>query len=75
MYEKEVVEIEHLIQKLDRWRNQWIDLIAELIKECIIERKPDKGGVNQFRSEYQEVNYGFDELGWKKPGLVEIKAT
>jgi hypothetical protein len=37
MYEKEVAEVEHLIQ--------------------------------------EQVKYSFDELGWRKPELVEMKAT
>jgi len=49
--------------------------IAELIKECIIEKRSVKEEVNRFRSEYQEVKYSFDELVRKKPELVEIKAT
>jgi glycine hydroxymethyltransferase len=49
--------------------------IAELIKECIMEKKTMKEEVNRFRSEYQEVKYSFDERGWKKPELVEMKAT
>jgi len=49
--------------------------IAELMKECIIEKKSVKEEVNQFRSEYQEVKYSFDELVQRKPELVEIKAT
>jgi len=34
--------------------------IAELIKECLIDRKPVKEEVNRFRSEYQEVKYSYD---------------
>jgi glycine hydroxymethyltransferase len=49
--------------------------IAELIKECIIEKRSVKEEVNRFRSEYQEVKYSFDELGRRKPELVEMKAT
>jgi len=49
--------------------------IAELIKECIIEKISVKQEVNRFRSEYQEVKYSFDELVRRKPELVEIKAT
>jgi glycine hydroxymethyltransferase len=49
--------------------------IAELIKECIIEKRSVKEEVNQFRSEYQEVKYSFDELVRRKPELVEMKAT
>ena len=34
--------------------------IAELIKECIIEKKTVKEEVNRFRSQYQEVAYSYD---------------
>lgn len=36
--------------------------IAELIKECLIDRKPVKEEVNRFRSEYQEVKYSYDKI-------------
>jgi glycine hydroxymethyltransferase len=36
--------------------------IAELIKECLIEKKSVKEEVNRFRSEYQEVKYSYDEI-------------
>jgi glycine hydroxymethyltransferase len=49
--------------------------IAELIKECIVEKRSVKEEVNRFRSEYQEVKYSFDEPAPRKPELVEIKAT
>ena len=49
--------------------------IAELIKECVIEKKLVKEEVNRFRSEYQEVKYSFDELAWAKPELVDVKVT
>ena len=34
--------------------------IAELIKECIIDKKNVKEEVNRFRLSYQNVKYGFD---------------
>jgi glycine hydroxymethyltransferase len=36
--------------------------IAELIKECIIDKKAVKEEVSRFRSEYQEVHYSYDFL-------------
>ncbi len=65
------------VQEMTRFGmgEQEMGRIAELIKECVIEKKPVKDEVNRFRSEYQEVKYSFDEVGWKKPELVEIKAT
>jgi len=53
MYKKEIAEIENLIQKQNRWRNQCINLI---------DRKSVKEEVNRFRSEYQEVKYSYDEI-------------
>ena len=45
--------------------------IAELIKECIIEKKSVKDEVNRFRSEYQEVRYSYDVLKRKNAEPVE----
>jgi glycine hydroxymethyltransferase len=36
--------------------------IAELIKECIIDKKNVKEEVNRFRQAYQEVKYSFDDV-------------
>ena len=41
---------------------QEMDRIAELIKECIIDKKPVKEEVNRFRSNYQTVHYSYDEI-------------
>ena len=49
--------------------------IAELIKECIIDKKSVKGEVNRLRSAYQEVRYSFDDQLVGKPELVEIEAV
>jgi glycine hydroxymethyltransferase len=49
--------------------------IAELIKECIVEKRSVKEDVNRFRSQYQEVKYSFDEPARMKPELVEMKVT
>ena len=43
--------------------------IAELIKECIIDKKSVKEEVNRFRSEYQRVKYSYDE---PKPRELEV---
>jgi len=39
--------------------------IAELIKECIVDKKKVKEEVNRFRSAFQEVKYSFDNTGIK----------
>jgi len=39
-----------------------MERIAELIKECIVDKKKVKEEVNRFRSAYQEVKYSFDHL-------------
>ena len=49
--------------------------IAELINECIVEKRSMKEEVNRFRSQYQEVKYSFDEPARRKPELLEVKAT
>lgn len=36
--------------------------IAELIKECIIDKKNVKEEVNRFRADYQDVKYSFDGM-------------
>ena len=41
--------------------------IAELIKECIIDKKTVKEEVNRFRSQYREVHYSYDVVKQKKP--------
>lgn len=41
--------------------------IAELIKECIVDNKTVKEEVNRFRSEFQAVNYSYDNTEAKKP--------
>ena len=47
--------------------------IAELMKECIIDRKPVKEEVNRFRSEYQRVKYSYDEPKPKQLKVLEGK--
>jgi len=41
--------------------------IAELIKECIIDNKTVKEEVNRFRSEFQAVNYSYDNREAQQP--------
>jgi glycine hydroxymethyltransferase len=43
--------------------------IAELIKECIIDKKSVKEEVNRFRSDYQCVKYSYDK---PKPRQLEV---
>jgi glycine/serine hydroxymethyltransferase len=47
--------------------------IAELIKECIIDRKPVKEEVNRFRSEYKRVKYRYHEPKPKQLKVLEDK--
>ncbi len=49
-----------------------MDRIASLMKECLIEGKEVRGEVNKFRSEYSEVKYSFDELlsDLKSPNIL-----
>jgi glycine hydroxymethyltransferase len=47
--------------------------VAELIKECVIDKKSVKEEVNRFRSHYQEAKYSFDGP-LPKPELLEVKA-
>jgi len=39
--------------------------IAELIKECVVDKKKVKEEVNRFRSAFQEVKYSFDKTNIK----------
>jgi len=45
--------------------------IAELIKECIIDKKPVKEEVNRFRAEYKQIKYSYD--GVKKETAEPLK--
>lgn len=38
-----------------------MERIAELIKECVIDKKEVKAEVNSFRAQYQSVHYSFDD--------------
>ena len=57
------------VQEMTRFGmgDQEMDRIAELIKECIIDKKPVKEEVNRFRSKYLKVHYSYDELTQQKP--------
>ena len=47
--------------------------IAELIKECIIDKKTVKEEVNRFRSPFQEVNYSYDKTKQEKLQPEKLK--
>jgi hypothetical protein len=50
--------------------------IAELIKECIVDKKTVKEEVNRFRGRYQEVMYSYDNTRKKKAEPIkEIKVA
>ena len=50
-----------------------MERIAELMKECIMDRKPVKEEVNRFRSEYQRVKYSYDKPQPKQLKVLEGK--
>ena len=49
-----------------------MERIAALMKECLVDGKEVRGEVNKFRQEYTEVKYSFDELlaDLKSPNLL-----
>ena len=47
--------------------------IAELIKECLIDKKTVREEVNRFRSKYQEVHYSYDMVIQEKPQPEKLK--
>ena len=49
--------------------------IAELIKKCIIDQKPIKDEVNEFRSQFQRVDYSYDDRPAPKPAEATEKKT
>ncbi len=50
--------------------------IAELMKECIVDKKSVKDEVNRFRGRYQEVKYSYDNMRSKKSEAIkEIKVA
>ena len=52
------------VQEMTRvgMKEEEMDKIAALIKECLVGGKEVRGEVNKFRSEYSEVKYSFDDL-------------
>ena len=54
--------------------DQEMGRIAELIKECIIDKKTVKEEVNRFRSPFQEVNYSYDKTKQEKLQPEKLKA-
>jgi glycine hydroxymethyltransferase len=61
------------VQEMTRFGMQEAEMlrIAELIKACIIDKKPVKEEVNRFRSEYQRVKYSYDEPKPKQLKVLE----
>ncbi len=47
--------------------------IAELIKECIIDKKTVKEEVNRFSSKFQDVHYSYDKIKQEKPQPAKSK--
>jgi glycine hydroxymethyltransferase len=62
------------VQEMTRFgmREDEMSHIAELIKECIIDKKVVKEEVNRFRSGYREVRYSFDSIE-KKTKPIQSK--
>jgi len=52
------------VQEMTRFgmKEQEMEYIAKLIRECIIDGKEVREEVNRFRSSYTEVKYSFDEI-------------
>jgi glycine hydroxymethyltransferase len=52
------------VQEMTRFgmRKEEMRRVAELMKECIIDKKNVKEEVNRFRQAYQEVKYSFDDV-------------
>jgi hypothetical protein len=49
--------------------------IAELMKECIVDKKAVKEEVNRFRSKFQQVHYSYDPIKEEKPQSVKLKES
>ena len=47
--------------------------IAELIKECIMDKKPVKEEVNRFRAKYKKIKYSYDRIKEQKTNPVKSK--
>jgi glycine hydroxymethyltransferase len=60
------------VQEMTRFgmKEQEMDIIAGLIKECIIDHKSVKEEVNRFRSQYWKVHYSYDEIQRENPAIV-----
>ena len=63
------------VQEMTRFGMGAVEMerIAELMKECIIDKKSVKEEVNRFRSEYQRVKYSYDEPRPKQLKVLEGK--
>jgi glycine/serine hydroxymethyltransferase len=61
------------VQEMTRFGMGAVEMerIAELMKECIIDKRPVKEEVNRFRSEYQRVKYSYDEPQPKQLKVLE----
>ena len=47
--------------------------IAELMKECIVDKKAVKEEVNRFRSKFQQVHYSYDPIKAEKPQAAKLE--
>ena len=47
--------------------------IAELMKECIVDKKPVKDEVNRFRTEYRKIKYSYDSVTEKKSEPAKVR--
>jgi glycine hydroxymethyltransferase len=65
------------VQEMTRFGmgEQEMGRIAELIKECIIDKKPVKEEVNRFRAKYKKVRYSYDDLEQKKSESAKPKKS
>ena len=63
------------VQEMTRFGMGVVEMerIAELIKECIIDKKPVKEEVNRFRSDFQLIKYSYDEPKPKQLKVLEGK--
>jgi glycine hydroxymethyltransferase len=63
------------VQEMTRFGmdEQAMGRIAELIKECIIDKKSVKDEVNRFRAKYSKIKYSYDSLNEKKAESVKAK--
>ena len=50
-----------------------MDRIAELIKECVIDKKSVKEEVNRFRAKYKKIKYSYDTIKEEKAEPVTAK--